>query len=97
MSRIRESAKDEECTIQIFGICNHDPETTVFCHMRMAGDGMNLKHDNRGAYGCSDCHDVVDGRRFDAPMSRLEVELYFHEACCRTSDKLVGKGLVVLN
>ena len=97
MSKITESARGEQCQIQIFGICSHDTETVVYCHYRMAGDGANIKHDNRGAYGCSNCHDAVDGRRFDAPMSRTELRLEFSEACHRTNDILVKKGLITLS
>lgn len=66
MSRIRKSARGEACTLQIYGVCNFDPATTVLCHSnRLAdGKGMGLKApDTEACYGCSACHDVLDGRR----------------------------------
>lgn len=65
MTPIRKSAKDQECTIRLPGVCNYDVSTTVLCHSNELADGkgMGLKApDTCAAYGCSACHDVVDGR-----------------------------------
>ena len=63
MSKITQSARGERCQIRFPGICNHDPETTVFAHYRLAGYcGTGIKPpDFMGAYACSRCHDF--GRR----------------------------------
>jgi hypothetical protein len=54
-SKIRQSARDKECTLRFPGTCNGRTDTT--------GKGMGLKApDTRAAYGCSACHDVLDGR-----------------------------------
>lgn len=44
--------------------CNHDPETVVLAHIRIAGHaGMGLKPaDYKACFACSHCHDVIDGR-----------------------------------
>ena len=61
MSKITKSARGEECQVRIPGVCNHNPETTIFAHLR--GGGMGKKQpDSEGAYCCSDCHDLYDGR-----------------------------------
>ncbi len=63
--KIRNSAKGEECTLQIEGVCNYNQETTVWCHSNKLehGKGMGTKaNDVYGCYGCSSCHDVLDGR-----------------------------------
>lgn len=96
MSKIRASARMADCQIRIPGICNHNPETTVYCHLRMAGDGANLKHDNRGAYGCSACHDEVDNRTWKSEFSRQEIDIMFMEGIFRTGDILVRIELMVL-
>lgn len=59
----RESARGKECQLKL-ACCNRDPETTVLCHLRMFGwAGINQKPDDYLAiYGCSDCHDALDGR-----------------------------------
>ena len=37
MSAIRKAAKGEQCTLNITGVCNYNPETVVLAHYRMAG------------------------------------------------------------
>jgi hypothetical protein len=99
MSKVRESARGEDCTLELPGICNCNPETTVFCHSnRLAdGKGMGMKA-KTGAYGCSSCHDVLDGR---APrpqwMSYDDMQQFFDEAVKRTQDRLEAKGLPIID
>lgn len=64
MSKIRESARGQQCQIRLAGICNRNPETVVLAHYRMAGTcGIAMKpSDIQAAYACSRCHDAVDGR-----------------------------------
>jgi len=61
---LRDSARGEECTINIPGVCNRDPETTVLAHYGEPGEkGTGIKPDDTsGAFACSACHDVLDGR-----------------------------------
>src|SRR3990167_9253871 len=60
---IRMSAKGEECTFQIPGVCNGNPETTVLCHLPDESHGMGHKADDiSAAYGCAACHDAIDSR-----------------------------------
>lgn len=64
-TKIRLSARDEECTLRFASVCNMRTDTTVLCHSNLLidGKGMGLKsNDAAGAYGCSACHDVLDGR-----------------------------------
>ena len=94
VSKITESARMEPCTIRLPGICNHNPETTVFCHYRMNTGGSLKPEDFQGAYGCSACHDEIDRR-----TRKLEIEyvrLAHAEGCFRTQAKLVKKGLLKL-
>jgi len=63
--RILEFSKGQPCTLEIPGVCNHNPETTVFCHFNksFAGKGMGQKADDcAGVIACSSCHDVIDFR-----------------------------------
>jgi hypothetical protein len=95
---ITRSAKGEACTIRLPTICNGNPETTVFSHISgiRFGHGTGQKvNDLLGAYGCSCCHDVVDGRvkhSFDADF----VKLAFYEGVFETQLKLIKKGLITL-
>ena len=64
MSKLTELARGQNCTIR-GPICNGNPETTVACHFRSQrlGAGMGIKPpDLFIAFGCSACHDWVDGR-----------------------------------
>ena len=61
---LRKFAKGKECQLRIPGICNHNPETTVLCHLRLgnvAGVGQKPP-DLCAVHACSGCHDALDGR-----------------------------------
>lgn len=95
-TEITESARGEECTFQIVGTCNHDPETTVFCHLKFDKGGMGMKPcDLSGAYGCSSCHDAIDNR---VHSLELESDRPFYEARAlyRTHVRLWEKGIFSL-
>jgi hypothetical protein len=73
------------------GICNGDDATTVLCHMN--GGGMGAKTpDLIAAWGCSDCHDAIDGRRYG--LERDYRELLAHEGMRRTIEQLIKDGVV---
>lgn len=95
---IRKSAKGEECTIRLPMVCNYDTSTTVLCHSNLLedGKGMGLKApDEKAAYGCSACHDVVDGRASRPEgLSRELVSALFIEAIAQTNRILRRKGLM---
>lgn len=55
--KLREFARGQECALSM-PWCNHNPETTVLCHVRAFNmGGMASKpHDFFAFHGCSDCH-----------------------------------------
>jgi len=85
----REVAKGKPCMIRLPG-CNGDPATTVLTHYRLAGyTGIGMKPDDYafGAWSCSNCHELVDGRRMtDTPRELLR--LAHAEGCLRTQAEL---------
>lgn len=90
MSKInrRKEARGKECMVRIPGVCNFNPETTVLAHYRIAGYcGSSLKpDDDLGAWACSACHDVIDGRiavKYH-PYSRDQLRLFHAEGVMRT-------------
>ena len=95
MSKITQSARNEECQVRLIGICNHNSETTVFAHYRKGGlGGMGKKpKDIFGAYACSACHDVLDGR-VKAEIDLLTLDSEFKSAVLRTQEILVNKDLI---
>lgn len=65
MTKLRKAARGEVCTVRLPGVCNWNPETTVLAHIRRnwnAGAGKKAP-DHHAVFACSDCHDVIDGRR----------------------------------
>jgi hypothetical protein len=94
---IRQSARNEACTVRIPGVCNFDRETTVWSHAPFgaAGKAMGLKAlEIAGCYICSSCHDVVD-MRASAPagMNRNQVLVEWFYGHLRSLVILRQKGL----
>jgi len=98
MTPIRRAARNQECQLQILGVCNGDPSTTVLCHSNQlaAGKGMGLKApDTEACFGCSSCHDVLDGRApRPAGMSMDDLLQAFTYARKRTHAILAFMGLM---
>lgn len=97
-TKIRASARDQECTLRFPGICNGRTDTTVLCHSNLLADGkgMGLKApDTRAAYGCCDCHDLLDGRRPRPEYMTREYMLQLADVGIqRTQEILAQKGLL---
>jgi hypothetical protein len=94
----RRAARGRDCTLMLLGVCNRDPATTVLCHSnRLAdGKGMGLKApDSAACFGCSDCHDVLDGRRpLPGWMTRQQLDDTFDRAVAITQEQLKQEGLI---
>ena len=94
MSKIRKSAKGEDCCLQIHPYCNGNPETVVLCHINSEAKGWALKSPDWWAvYGCSSCHDIIDGRR-SVDLDRDEIMSCIMRGLFRTQSKLMEKGLI---
>lgn len=93
--KLRKEARGRDCMVRLVGICNHNPETTVLAHVRMAGiSGMGLKADDLlGAWACSSCHDAID-RRQNTDLDRDFVRLAHLEGVIRTITVLRREGKV---
>ena len=81
---LRKLAKGRECQVRIPRHCNHNPETTVLAHYRLAGlCGIGMKPDDMiGAWACSECHRICDGGKTD--HDRQAVRLMHAEGVMRT-------------
>jgi len=94
---VRRAARGRDCTLMLLGVCNRDPATTVLCHSnRLAdGKGMGLKApDSAACFGCSDCHDVLDGRRpLPDWITRQQLEDAFDHAMVITQEQLKLEGI----
>jgi len=92
-SKYTKSAKGQNCTVRIPGVCNHNPETVVFAHLN--GGGMGMKHsDIHGAYACSACHDEIDRRTRHQPPFKTRCD--FLEAVIRTQEIMIKDGILKL-
>lgn len=98
MTPIRRAARNQDCQLQILGVCNGDPATTVLCHSNQLahGKGMGLKApDTEACFGCSSCHDVLDGRKpRPAGMTMDDLLRTFAYARERTHAILRARGLI---
>ena len=76
-------------------ICNHNSETVVLAHYRMAGlSGVGMKPDDAlGAWSCSSCHDAID-RRSHMELERDYVRLAHLEGVMRTLTVLRSEKLL---
>lgn len=92
LANLRELARGKRCQIRLPG-CNHDPETTVLCHLRLIGiSGMGHKaEDLLAAWGCSACHDLVDR---SSPLDYEKRRAALLEGVARTIHQLVELGVV---
>jgi len=92
-SKIRASARGEECTVRLH-CCNRNPETTVFAHAPVPHRAGMRNHNHWGAYACSDCHDRLDGR--DAWLHEVNSKSEeWLRAIALTQEILIKKGLLV--
>jgi hypothetical protein len=95
MSRLTKEARGRECMVRL-PCCNHNPETTVLAHYRLAGTcGVGMKpNDLQGAWACSACHDEIDRRTriFENEFVRLA----HAEGVIRTQDMLIKEGKIRL-
>ena len=98
--KLRQSARMQECTFQIPSVCNFDPETVVLCHLPDdSGTGKmgGKSEDWIAAFGCSNCHDFIDGRRYlflSHGELKDDIEFYMRRATLRTWKKWIETGLI---
>jgi hypothetical protein len=92
-TKLRASARDQECTFQIVGVCNHDRSTTVLCHLPSDVAGKATKSDDfHAAFGCSNCHAAIDAHW----LAREEELFYCLRALQRTLRNWIERGMVVI-
>ena len=91
-TKLRNSAKGQACTLQIPGVCNANPETTVLCHAPSEVKGMgNKSHDFHAAFGCSACHEALDQHR----VGEWEY-FYWLRGIQRTQAHWQAKGMLIV-
>jgi len=93
--KLLREARDRPCQIRVPGFCLGTYETTVACHVRMIGlSGFGMKSDPIFcAWGCFNCHQVVDGQR-KSEFSAAERRQMLIEGMIRTQAILVNEGKI---
>lgn len=95
--RIRDSARGEDCTVRIPGICTGNSEHTIWSHAPFgaAGKGRGIKAiDLAGAYACGACDAAIDGQRaLPAGYDRAQALLDWMFGHLRSLVRLKQKGL----
>ncbi|MEW5251279.1 nuclease domain-containing protein [Microbulbifer sp. 2201CG32-9] len=92
-TKLRQAAKGEDCTLRLYPHCNGDPETVVLCHLPSQAGMARKSPDWWGVYGCSCCHDVIDGR-CKTEIPKVEVERSKLRALFETQTRMRDKGLI---
>lgn len=56
-----DGSRGQPCSLEFVGICNHNAETTVACHIHDESFGGSMKADDVSTVdGCSSCHMFLD-------------------------------------
>lgn len=93
---MRNSARGQQCTFNLPGVCDYGTETTVLCHLPDESGGMGRKSDDLSAgYGCAGCHAVIDGR---SPyyFQDGEKDWYMRRAQTRTLRIMAESGVIAI-
>ena len=93
--KLRASAHGQDCTMQVVGVCNSNPETVVLAHINTTGTGSKGAkcHDFSAAFMCSACHSWYDGHA----GSEIDRLFYSRRAMVRTWELWVAMGLITIN
>jgi hypothetical protein len=85
----------QPCTLRLPD-CRNQVETTVFAHAPSIDNGMGLKtaKDFWGAFACSHCHDVADGRKTVPGFTLWMVDQRWLKGIYETQSILIAKGLL---
>lgn len=92
-AKLRDAARGEVCTLQIFGCCVGGTETTVLAHLHDETFGRGQKADDTSAvFACYGCHDEIDGRT--RRTQGEDLTWYKLRALQRTIRRLVERGVL---
>jgi hypothetical protein len=98
--KVLRSAKGQPCSARFPGICNGNPETTVWAHLNGGafGKGLGVKaHDVLGFHACFACHSYLDVGHGTRPILTNDVLLEcVLSAVCETYVRLITAGIVIV-
>lgn len=98
--KVLRSAKGQPCSARFPGICNGNPETTVWAHLNGGAFGKGLgnkAHDVLGFHACFACHTYLDVGHGTKPILSNDVLLEcVLSAVCETYVRLIVAGIVIV-
>lgn len=94
-TKITKSAKGEDCSVRLPTICSFDNDKTILAHLGTSFSAPNRANDFHACYCCSDCHDIIDGRR-KSDFTDHDILIATSDAMIETQKKLIDKGLVII-
>ena len=93
-TKMTKSARNEDCSLQIFPYCNFNPETTVLAHINSPSKGMGKKSEDFFAvFSCNICHDIIDKRMY-TDLSEEEIQKCILRGLHRTWIRWIEMGLI---
>lgn len=95
-AEIMRAANGMPCALRLPGICNHNPQTTVFCHLPGLGKSHASKvSDLHGSFGCSACHDAIDRHTYHLHgLTDAMVLDAMLRGLCETQARMIGLGVI---
>ena len=93
--KLLDSARGQPCDLN-FTVCNHDPETTVSCHIHDESFGAAQKADDTSTiHGCSSCHMFLD-HGWVGKIEWAVVQFHIIRGLQRTLRNRIDRGLVII-
>jgi len=90
--QLRASARGQDCTLRIPGVCSFNPEQTVLAHLPCGHKGVGMKSpDLMAVFACAHCHTFIDSHRF----SELSAK-HILQALAETQMYWIDKGLLTV-
>lgn len=90
--KLRDSARGRDCEVRLYPYCNEMSETVVLAHKNGGGMGMKAP-DIHGAFCCSACHDIIDGR-VNTSLTAGDIIRALYEGIFRTQTIWLREGLL---
>ena len=94
--KYRAAAKDQDCSLNIAGVCNYDNSTTVLAHFPSESNGMGTKSSDLSAGdACSECHRTID-QRGSCPEFDDNADFYLRRAQTRTLLNRLSQAVIIV-
>lgn len=95
---VTQSARDQDCTLQIAGFQCAPNDTVVLAHIPIPGNhGMGLKADDvMSCYACSTCHALLDGLIPGLPKDSADWYFYALRGLARTLRAMYDAGILTI-